>query len=144
MSNTSFVAVYAEASPAMRAIVAAHALGISMAIVLLLYGRDGKSPLEFANGSSFANLIFHAILIVCYGEVAYMAGSDSMARRSSTVDKIFFFTVAIVVGFLCVLSAVNAGYSTNFLPASVVAALTLLCLVLYLWRTLRQKEEDAS
>ena len=135
MVSSSYVAVYRDASPAMRSIVAAHALGISTAIVLLLYGRDESKPLEFTNGSTIANLVFHAIVVACYVEVTLMAALEAASQRRTTGDKVAFGVVASVAGLLAMFTAINMVWTVTWMPAWVVAALSLMCLFLYLWLT---------
>lgn len=134
MVSSSYVDVYRNASPAMRSIVAAHALGISTAIVLLLYGRNESNPLEFTNGSSFANLVFHAIVVACYVEVTLMAALE-VSQRRTTGDKVAFGVVASVAGLLAMFTAFNMVWTVTWMPAWLVAVLTLVCLFLYLWFT---------
>ena len=90
--------ILTEASPAMRGVVAIHALSFAAVVVFLLYGRDTENALQLQSASSMANLILHVLLLAAYAEVAYMAVEDY--RDSHGWRKVVYMTLAVVNGLL--------------------------------------------
>ena len=90
--------ILTEASPAMRGVVAIHALSFAAVVVFLLYGRDTENALQLQSASSMANLILHVLLLAAYAEVAYMVVEDY--RDSHGWRKVVYMTLAVVNGLL--------------------------------------------
>ena len=105
--------ILTEASPAMRGVVAIHALTFAAVVVFLLYGRESNNALQLQSASSMANLILHVLLLAGYAEVAYMAVEDYRQAHGWRADV--YMTLAVVNGLLGLVlcTAFLKGYGSN-------------------------------
>ena len=124
---------YVTATPAMRAIVAAHVLSFAAVITMFLYGRDSANALYFEQGSFVANVTLRALLAGGYAEVSYMAYQDTTEHHHTDAEKAGFWGIAVASGVLGVIMLLsfcpNMDYSGMVRSASVAG--TLACLVGY-------------
>lgn len=91
--------ILTEASPAMRGVVAIHALSFAAVVVFLLYGRESDNALQLQSASSMANLILRVLLVAAYAEVAYMTVED-YRQAAHGWRKGVYITLAVVNGLL--------------------------------------------
>ncbi len=121
---------YVTATPAMRAIVAAHVLSFAAVITMFLYGRDNTDAINFPQGSSIANVVLRALLFGGYAEVSYLAYQDTTEHHTDA-EKAGFWGIVVVSGALglIMLSSLCQDYEGTMRLVTTVG--TLACLAGY-------------